>query len=168
VSVKLSVSHTIQGTPDDFWSRYLDPDWIVGLHGTALGSTSAEVVDQQGTYGSGDVIRTLRYGQRPDVPGPLRKLVGDEVVSTEEGRYDAGAARWTFTLTPGSLADKTTVRGEMVTTDNGDGTCELAFTMEAKVKLLGVGGVAEKFIERQAKDGQERTVEQVNAELAGS
>ena len=56
----------------------------------------------------------------------------------------------------------------MATTDNGDGTCELAFTMEAKVKLLGVGGVAEKFIERQAKDGQERTVEQVNAELGGS
>ena len=166
MAVKLSVTHTIDGPPAAFWSRYLDPAWIQRLHLEALGSTSADVVEQEGTYGSGPVTRTLRYGQRPDVPGPLRKLVGDEVLSTEHGSFDPGTERWTFTLTPGALADKTTVSGSMATSDAGDGTTELTFTMEAKVKLLGVGGVAEKFIERQAREGQDRTVAHVNADLA--
>jgi hypothetical protein len=165
VPVKLSVTHTIDGPADAFWSRYLDPAWIEQLHREALGSTSTEVVEQAGAYGAGEVRRTLRYGQEPDVPGPLRKLVGDEVVSTEEGTFDPAAERWTFTLTPGSLADKTTVTGAMITTPRDDGTTDLTFTMEAKVKIIGIGGVAEKFIERQAREGQERTVAHVNAEL---
>ena len=168
MAVKLSVTHTIDGPPAAFWSRYLDPAWVQGLHRDSLGSTSVDVVEQQGTYGEGPVSRTLRYGQRPDVPGPLRKLVGDEVVSTEQGSFDPAAERWTFTLTPGSLADKTTVSGSMATSDNGDGTTELTFTMEAKVKIIGVGGIAEKFIERQAREGQDKTVAHVNADLAGA
>jgi hypothetical protein len=164
--VKLSVTHTIDGPPAAFWSRYLDPAWVQQLHLSALGSTSADVVEQEGTYGAGPVTRTFRYGQSPDLPGPLRKLFGDEVVSTEHGTFDPQAERWTFTLTPGSLADKTRVSGSMSTKDNGDGTTELAFTMEAKVKLIGVGGIAEKFIERQAREGQDKTVAYVNADLS--
>ncbi len=100
------------------------------------------------------------------MPGPVRKLFGDEVVTTEDGTFDPLTGTWTFTLVPGTMADKTKLAGEMSLIDNGDGTSDQTFTLEAKVKIFGVGPVVEKFIEKQAKDSQSRSAEFVNEHLA--
>lgn len=166
--MKLSVTHTIDGPPAAFWSRYLDPAWMQGLHLETLGSTSADLVSQDGTYGDGTVTRTFRYRQQPELPGPLRRLVGAEVILTEHGTFDPGTQRWTFTLTPRPLGDKATLSGAMATDAKDDGTSELTFTLEARVKLIAIGGVAEKLIERKAREGQEETVARVNADIAAT
>ena len=162
--MKLTVHHTIEGTPEEFWALYFDDDFTRRLHLDGLGSISVEVVDQEGAVG-GPFTRTLRYGQRPDAPGPVRKLFGDEVITVEEGAFDPDTGIWTFSLTPGKLADKTTLGGTLRLTDRGDGTADQEFTLEAKVRILGVGSIVEKFIERQAKDSQAKSVAFVNAEL---
>lgn len=154
--MKLTVQHVVRGTPESLWSRYLDAAYVERLHLEGLDSTSFELVSSDGTF-PGRVRRRIRYGQAPDVPGPLKKLVGDQVTSEEDGTFDPDSGIWTFTITPGTLADKTQISGSMRARDLGDGTTELQFTIEAKVKVLGLGGVAEKFIERQAKESQERT-----------
>lgn len=164
--MKLTVHHTINCSPDEFWALYFDPDFTERLHREGLGSTSVEVLHQAGAAG-GRVERQLRYGQRPDMPGPVRKLFGEEVVTTEDGSLDPATGVWTFTLVPGTMADKTKLAGTMSLSDNGDGTSDQEFTLEAKVSIFGVGPVAEKFIERQAKDSQARSAEFVNQHLAG-
>jgi len=163
--VKLNVRHTIDCPPDRFWSLYFDPDFTRRLHLEGLGSMSVDIISQDGSPDAG-FERTMRYGQRPDAPGPVRKLFGDEFVSTEVGSFDPAAGVWSFVLTPGTMADKTTITGRMQLTDNGDGTSEQDFTLEAKVKIIGVGGIVEKFIERQARDSQNKAAAFVNANLA--
>jgi hypothetical protein len=151
------------GPASRFWALYFDPEVVTRLHNEALGSTSIEIDEQEGDLEKG-VTRTLRYGQRPDAPGPVKKLFGEEIVSTEVTTYDPAASRATFTLTPGTMADKTTVTGVITVTDDGDG-CEERFELEAKVRIFGAGPVVERFIERQARDMQEKAVRFLQAEM---
>ena len=73
--MKLSLRYDWDCAPEAFWALYFDPEFAVRLHLEALGSTSAEVLSQEGDLTSG-LVRTLRYGQRPNMPGPVRKIFG--------------------------------------------------------------------------------------------
>ena len=108
--MKLSLAYGWDCTPEAFWALYFDPEFVIRLHREALGSTSAEVVSQEGDLTHG-LVRTLRYGQRPNMPGPVRKIFGEEVVTTEVSTFDPATSTTTFTMTPGTMADKTHIAG---------------------------------------------------------
>ena len=163
--MKLSLTYGWDCSPEEFWALYFDPDFAVRLHLEALGSTSAEIVSQEGDLKSG-LVRTLRYGQRPPMPGPVRKIFGEEVVTTEVSTFDPATSTTTFTMTPGTMADKTQIEGSIGFAVDGGTTVE-TFTLDARVKIFGAGPVVERFIEHQARAMQERSVEFLRAELAG-
>jgi hypothetical protein len=154
--MKLSLTYDWDCTPEAFWALYYDPDFAVRLHLECLGSTSAEVLSQEGDLATG-LVRTLRYGQRPPMPGPVRKIFGEEVVTTEVSTYDPAHSRTTFTMTPGTMADKTHIEGSIGFSRDGATTVE-TFLLEARVKIFGAGPVVERFIEHQARDMQEKSV----------
>ena len=58
--MKLTLDYTWDCAPEAFWALYYDPEFAVRMHPDALGSTSAEVVSQEGDLASG-LMRTLRY-----------------------------------------------------------------------------------------------------------
>jgi hypothetical protein len=163
--VKLTLTYGWDCTPDEFWALYYDPDFAVRLHLECLGSTSAEVLGQEGDLTSG-LVRTLRYGQRPPMPGPVRKIFGEEVVTTEVSTYDPAASTTTFTMTPGTMADKTQIDGSIAFSQDSGSTIE-TFSLEARVKIFGAGPVVERFIEHQARAMQEKSVEFMRSELGG-
>jgi hypothetical protein len=163
--MKLSLVYAWDCTPEDFWALYFDPGFAVRLHLEALGSTSAEVLSQEGELSSG-LVRTLRYGQRPSMPGPVRKIFGEEVVTTEVSTYDPTTSTTTFTMTPGTMADKTHIEGAIILGRDGESTVE-TFTLDARVKIFGAGPIVERFIEHQARDMQEKSVEFMRAQLGG-
>jgi hypothetical protein len=163
--MKLSLQYDWDCTPEQFWALYFDPDFAVRLHLEALGSTSAEIVSQEGDLTNG-LVRTLRYGQRPPMPGPVRKLFGEEVVTTEVSTYDPATSTTTFTMTPGTMADKTHIDGSIAFAVKDGGTVE-TFTLEARVKIFGVGPVVERFVESQARAMQEKSVEFMKSQLEG-
>jgi hypothetical protein len=154
--VKLSLDYTLDCTPEAFWKLYFDQQFVVRLHLEGLGSTSAEVVSQEGDLTSG-ITRTLRYGQRPNAPGPVRKIFGDEIVTTEVSTFDPSSSTATFTLTPGTMADKTRIHGAIALASDGRRTTE-KFSLEAQVKIFGVGPIVERFIEHQAREIQGKSV----------
>jgi hypothetical protein len=162
--VKLSLSYDWACAPEAFWSLYFDPEFAVRMHLEALGSTSAEVVSQEGDLSSG-LVRTLRYGQRPPMPGAVRKLFGEEVTTTELTTFDPATSRAIFTMTPGTMADKTHIDGAIALDTGGDDTTTETFTLEARVKIFGAGPVVERFIEHQARTMQEAAVAFMRAEL---
>src|SRR5271154_4170951 len=153
--MKLTLEYTWECAPEEFWALYFDPDFAVRMHLDALGSTSAEVVSQEGDLASG-LVRTLRYGQRPPMPGPVRKIFGEEVVTTEVSTYDPATSTTTFTMTPGTMADKTHIDG-VIAFDRDDGTTVESFSLEARVKIFGAGPIVERFIEHQAREMQEKS-----------
>ena len=52
-AMKLSLSYGWDCTPEEFWALYFDPDFTVQMHLEALGSTSAEIVSQEGDLPAG-------------------------------------------------------------------------------------------------------------------
>ncbi len=163
--MKLELRDAMEGTAKAFWALYFDKAFVARLHAEALGSSSMEIVQQKGTVAKG-LERTLRYSQQPDMPGPVRKLFGSEVTTVEEGAFDPAAGTWTFTLTPGTMAEKTEMHGSIRLDEGADGVVQV-FSLEAKVKIFGAGPVVERFIEKQARDTQRRAVAFMNAELRG-
>ncbi len=161
--MKLGLTYDWDCTPEEFWALYYDPEFAVRLHLECLGSTSAEVLSQVGDLSSG-LVRTLRYGQRPPMPGPVRKIFGEEVTTTEVSTYDPAASTTTFTMTPGTMADKTHIDGTIAFARQDGRTVE-TFSLEARVKIFGVGPVVERFIEAQARTMQEKSVHFMRREL---
>src|ERR1700729_4298161 len=98
------------------------------------------------------------------MPGPVRKIFGDEVVTTEVSTYDPQTTTTTFTMTPGTMADKTQIEGRIALAREGGGAIE-TFSLDARVKIFGAGPVVERFIEHQARDMQEKAVAFMRAEL---
>jgi hypothetical protein len=154
--MKLTLTYGWDCTPEAFWTLYYDPAFAVRLHLECLGSTSAEVVSQEGDL-AGGLVRTLRYGQQPPMPGPVRKIFGEEVVTTEVSTYDPVSSTTTFTMTPGTMADKTHIDGTIAFSQEEGKTVE-TFSLEARVKIFGAGPVVERFIEHQAREMQEKSV----------
>jgi hypothetical protein len=163
--MKLSLDYTWTCAPEAFWALYYDPEFTVRLHLDALGSTSAEVISQEGDLANG-LVRTLRYGQRPNMPGPVRKIFGEEVVTTEVSTYDPATTTTTFVMTPGTMANKTQIDGVIALARQGDSTRE-TFLLDARVKIFGAGPIVERFIEQQARDMQNKAVDFMRAELEG-
>ncbi len=161
--MKLALDYTWACSPAAFWELYFDPEFVVRLHLEGLGSTSAEVLSQEGDLATG-LVRTLRYGQKPNAPGPVRKIFGEEIVTTEVSTFDPSKSITTFTLTPGTMADKTHLEGSIALVEDGGRTKEI-FALEAKVKIFGVGPVVERFIESQARTTQEKSVSFMRAVL---
>jgi hypothetical protein len=163
--MRLTLVYNWDCAPEAFWALYFDPDFAVRLHLEALGSTSAEVLSQEGDLESG-LVRTLRYGQRPPMPGPVRKIFGEEVMTTEVSTFDPAASTTAFTMTPGTMADKTHIEGSIAFAVDGGTTVE-TFSLEARVKIFGAGPIVERFIEAQARAMQDKSVEFMRAELGG-
>ena len=161
--MKLTLTYGWDCTPQEFWALYYDPDYTVRLHLESLGSTSAEIVSQEGSLASG-LVRTLTYGQRPPMPGPVRKIFGEEVVTTEVSTFDPQTSTTTFVMTPGTMADKTHIRGSIELAVEGGNTVE-TFSLEARVKIFGAGPIVERFIEHTARDMQGKSVAFMRAEL---
>ena len=150
-----------------FWEVYLDPDVTRRMHTEALGSTSLEIVSQEGDLRDG-ITRTLRYAQQPAMPGPVKRIFGAEVTMTEEGRYDPVASTWVFSLVPGSMAGRTSISGSVRVTDvAGGGGCEERFELDAVVRILGAGPVAERFIAHQARHSHQQSVTFLRGVLGG-
>jgi hypothetical protein len=163
--MRLTLVYNWDCAPEAFWALYFDPDFAVRLHLEALGSTSAEVLSQEGDLESG-LVRTLRYGQRPPMPGPVRRIFGEEVMTTEVSTFDPASSTTTFTMTPGTMADKTHIEGSIAFTVDGGTTVE-TFSLEARVKIFGAGPIVERFIEAQARAMQDKSVDFMHAELGG-
>ena len=163
--MKLSLEYRWDCGPETFWALYYDPEFTVRMHLEALGSTSAEVVSQEGDL-SGGLVRTLRYGQRPNMPGPVRKIFGDEVITTEVSTYDPATTTTTFTMTPGTMANKTQIEGRIALARQADQTIE-TFVLDARVKIFGAGPIVERFIEQQARTMQSQAVDFMRGQLEG-
>jgi hypothetical protein len=161
--MRLSLTYGWDCSPEEFWALFFDSDFTVRMHLEALGSTSAEVVSLEGDLTTG-LVRTLRYGQRPSMPGPVRKIFGEEVVTTEVSTFDPAASTSTFTMTPGTMADKTHIDGTIALAVEDGATIE-TFALDARVKIFGAGPVVERFIEHQARQSQDKAVEFMRAQL---
>jgi hypothetical protein len=81
-----------------------------------------------------------------DLPGPVKKVLGDKISYVEEGTFDKKTKRYTFKVVPSALPDKTKVNGEMWCEKKGDKKITRICKISVEVKVMVVGGMVEKRI----------------------
>jgi hypothetical protein len=142
----LRFAHEFDCSEETFWTRlFLDDRFNEWLYKERLGFSEWKVIERQDTERG---VRRVVDVAPPvgDVPGPLKKLIGDNVRYRERDEYDAARRHCRVEVVPGTLADKVTVRGEITSLKLGDARCRRVFTGQVEARVFGVGSLLEKRI----------------------
>jgi hypothetical protein len=102
-----------------------------------------------------------------NMPGPVKKLIGDRLGYVEEGTFDKKTKRYTFRITPTTLADKTTVAGELYCEILGDKKIARVAKINVAVKMFAVGGLVEDKIASDLRASYEAAAKFTNAFVKG-
>lgn len=133
-----------------FWRVFFDAAYSEALYRGHLKFDVFEVVSLE-KDADGNISRRTRQAPRVEIPAVAKKAIGDSTGFTEEGRFDAKSQRWTFTVIPATAADKVKTTGEMWCEPRGEGRIERVTRIDTKVKIFGIGGVVESFIEKTTR-----------------
>lgn len=92
--------------------------------------------------------RRVRTVPRLDMPGALKKVVGSDTLGyIEEQKVPKdGTMEYQWESIPDKLADKSYTGGNFKVEPLGEDRCRRTIEGEVKVKIFGVGTLAEKYI----------------------
>jgi hypothetical protein len=138
------IEHVYDCSEDTFWNRLIfDEEYNRRLFREALGFPQHELVKSEDT--DTHLKRVVQVTPKlSEMPGPIKKLIGDSLSYREEGSFDKKARRYSLTIIPSKLADKMTVTGVIRTESLGDKKCRRIFETTVKCDIFGVGGMVEK------------------------
>jgi hypothetical protein len=137
---EITIRHEIDCDEDTFWSECVfNDDYNRKLYLETLKFPGYQVVDSRDLADT----RTRTIKIDPPVtglPGPVKKVLGDRFAYTEKGVFDKKTKRYTFTVTPSTMAEKTHTSGELWCEKIGDGsriTRIARIAVEVKVMMVG-------------------------------
>ena len=113
--------------------------------------TLAEEKGEDGSY-----HRTLRVYPRLNMPGPIRKLLGERINYIEEGHFDPRTERWVSEVKIAKLASKFKLRTTMWFEDTGPESSIRTAAVDLEIKILGLRRLFEKFVKRVLDDSYEK------------
>ncbi len=149
--MKLRLTDTYDCSVDHFWNDLFFTDaYNQALYTEGLGFESVEMLENAAD--GGGRIRRMRVVPRLDMPGPVKKALGDRISYVEEGHYEAAAGTFTTRIVPNRLADRIRIETTIRVEARGEGRCERVADFDFEVKVFGVGRVFEKFIEKSMRD----------------
>jgi len=142
----VNIQHTFNCSEDTFWDRiFFDESFNQHLYKEVLGFSVYKVksLDDKGD----EIQRVIEVSPKiGDLPGPIKKVVGENVSYAEEGIYDKKSRRYRLQIKPNALADKLSIKGELFTEPSGPSKCKRIFKADVTCKVFGIGGMIEKRI----------------------
>jgi hypothetical protein len=147
------IEHVFNCSADTFWEKiFLDEEFNRRLFTQILGFPVWKEVKREET---GDEIRRVVevVPKLGDLPGPIKKLIGEGVGYREEGVYDRKTRRYKLNIIPNKLTDKLTVKGEIFTEPAGDNKIKRVYTANVEARVFGVGGMLEKRLVADMENG---------------
>lgn len=100
------------------------------------------------------------------LPGPIKKLVGDNLGYREQGRYDKKTGRYRFTIIPNTLPDKVDISGEIHLEVPEAGKVVRILELDVDCKIFGIGKLVEKRIIEDTKKSYDDSYGRMKDELA--
>lgn len=143
---EITLRNEINTDEDTYWARCVfDEDFNKKLYVEALQFPVWKVLDSKD-----DEAKTWRKVQvdppTGNMPSAVKKVIGDRLSYVEEGTFDKKTKRYTFKVTPSTLAEKTKVAGEMWIEKLGDKKVARITKITVEVKVFMVGGMVEDRI----------------------
>jgi hypothetical protein len=155
VATKFTVRHVFETDKDTYWNKvFFDPEYNRRLYLDALKFKSFEIVEQTGAPGE---VRTRKMRTEPasDAPAVVQKLIGNSISYIEEGRLDPQTGIWTYSIVTSKLADKVKIGGRFWVEPKGEKKIDRACECGIEVKVFGVGGAIESYIEKTTRESYE-------------
>lgn len=145
---------------ETFWKTFLDEGFSKELHMKHAGAKDYEVLERT------DTKRRLRIVPQVNMPGPIKKLLGDRFAYEEVGELDRERNTWTWHLEPSSMRDKLTTKGVFRLEPKGEGKCERIDEATIEAKIFGVGKLFEGTTEGEVRGAWAREVKAIHEWLA--
>jgi len=159
--VGYTVRHTIDTDVDGFWKLFLDMG-VARAMWTDLGSPGSFEVVEERVSEQGSIHWTIDYAAEIELPNFVKKLVGDGSYS-EVGVFDNAQKVYSARCVPKVNADKFCTTFEITAQPLGDGSrCERVIAVENKVKVFGVGGLIESYLERSQREAHTKVADFLN------
>lgn len=163
MATKFTLRNTFETDADTYWSKvFFDPEYNKRLYLDALGFKGFELLDLTGEHG-GVRTRKIKVEPKTDAPAVVTKLIGGDITYVEEGRFDPATKIWSFQTVPSKLSDKIRITGKFWVEPRGDKRIERLCETDIEVKIFGVGGTVEGFIEKTTRDSYAKTEAFTNA-----
>ncbi|MBW2455757.1 MAG: DUF2505 domain-containing protein [Deltaproteobacteria bacterium] len=147
---KVTAEHEIACSPETFWKLFFDKAFNDELYLKVLECDRFEILEQSATS------RRLKVSPKVNVPGALKKLMGDGFSYEEVGSFDEGASTWSYEVLPDTLKKKLTNKGTVRCVPAGDGKCKRLDAMTIEAKVFGIGGMIESTTENQVRDAWDK------------
>lgn len=157
-----TIRHTFNTDIGSYWPKvFFDPEYNERLYKDALAFAFYDVLEQKEEPG-GVITRRMRTEPKSDAPIIVKKLIGDSLRYTESGRFDPAKKRWAYNIVPSKLADKIHIAGEFWVEPRGDKSIERYCDCDIQVRIFGVGGAVESFIEKTTRENYEKAARFTN------
>ncbi|AKF04554.1 DUF2505 domain-containing protein [Sandaracinus amylolyticus] len=160
---KFTLKNIFETDKDTFWAKvFFDEEYNRRLYLEALGFKGYELLELKELPG-GVRTRRIRTEPKSEAPAVVTKLIGGDISYTEEGRWDPSTGIWKYTITTSKLSDKISIAGTFWVEPRGDKRIERICENDIQVKIFGVGGTVEGFIEKTTRDSYAKTEAFTNA-----
>jgi hypothetical protein len=164
--MKFTVRHIFNTDIDTYWSKiFFDREYNQRLFVDALSFPVYEVLELT-EEPNGVRRRKVRTEPKADAPAVVTKLIGDSIGYVEEGVFDPAARRWAYKVTTSKLSDKIQIAGSFWVEPRGEHKIERICEIDCNVKIFGVGGAIEGFIEKSTRDTYEKATAFTNKYIA--
>jgi hypothetical protein len=163
MAADLTLRHEMNCDADTYWEKcVLAEDYNQRLFYDGLKFKSYELVEQKDL---GDTVtRRVKAEPKPaNLPGPIKKAIGESFGYTEEGTYDRKAKVYTFRTIPGGFPDKVKIHGSMRCESIGEKKVTRITEIHVDVKIFMIGGLVEDRIVADIKDSYAKAAEFTNA-----
>ncbi|MEZ4288032.1 MAG: DUF2505 family protein [Polyangiales bacterium] len=162
MTTRFRLEHTLNTDVVGFWRDIFENEsFNESVYRNALGFRYELLLWDPGTG-----TRQAKVWPTADVPKTLASVMGDSIAFVEEGLYDRGAQRYDFTIVPTTLSDRIRTRGSVVAVPIDDSTCKRIVEIEIEVRVLGLGRIAESFLETTTREQYDVNADYANRYLA--
>ena len=143
---EVTLRHEIDTDEETYWSKCVfDADFNKKLYIDALKFPQWKLLDSK--EDDAKIWRKVQVDPPTgDMPAAVRKVIGDRLSYVEEGTWDRKTKRYSFKVTPSTMAEKTKVAGEMWTEKLGEKKVVRITKINVEVKVFMVGGLVEDRI----------------------
>jgi hypothetical protein len=143
--------HEINCNEETFWRIFLDKSFNEELFRKQMGFPMFNIVSQNETDTT--ATRQVKATPKMDMPGPVKKVLGDSFSYTEDGTLDKKTKQWKFKITPSSMADKIKNEGTMRIEANGENKIRRIANITIEAKIFMIGGMIEDNARKALEDG---------------
>lgn len=154
-TMKLFIDQIFTGTHlDHFEETYFSEEFNTAI-AREIGLKERKLVDKR-VDDDGKVHRRVRMVPAIELPGPIRKIVGDREISYDEvSVFDPSTHSVRYQI-ESAAQDRVSVGGEIQFTEESGSGVRRVIDGEIQVKVFGLGTVIERFIESETQKSYAR------------